>query len=106
MRQRTNFSMGMGGNSKWVPSRSSTHLEKQRPNSPQLINFKKRAQFESSLAGMQMKSINVEILCILGVDTSKNVMMRHEKPHNMFLIKKRTENKHMGQEFDQQLQRI
>jgi hypothetical protein len=85
MRQRTNFSMGMGSNSKGVPSRSSTHLGKQRPNSPKLINFKKRGQLESSLAGMQMKSVNVEILCILrGLITSKNVTMRHEKPQYVF----------------------
>lgn len=61
--------MGMGSNSKWVPSRSSTHLGKQRPNTQKLINFKKRAQLESSLAGMKMKSVNVEILSILRVET-------------------------------------
>jgi hypothetical protein len=106
MRQRTNFSMGMGSNSKGVPSRSSTHLGKQRPNSPKLINFKKRGQLESSLAGMQMKSVNVEILCILrGLIRSKNVTMRDEKPQYVF-DKKTTENKYIGREFEQQLQRI
>lgn len=43
VRQNTNFSMGMGSNSKWVPSISSTHLGKQRPNTPKLINFKKKS---------------------------------------------------------------
>ena len=39
MRQNTNFSMGMGSDSKWVPNRSSTHHEITRTQLSKIDQF-------------------------------------------------------------------